>query len=142
MRVVFLDIDGVLHPVPPEGVAWAGSVDLFCWLDILSKLLAPYEDVFVVVHSTWRYSYTPQALGRILDVLGSRYLGVTPPGQGLQAIRWWLSQNRGVTSHCILDDDLREFGEAPPPELITCQPLAGISALDVQAKLRLWLEAT
>lgn len=141
MRVLFLDFDGVLHAVPCEGPGSADSTDVFCWFDILVSLLAPHKDVFLVVHSTWRYAHTPDEIGDMLGVLNGRYLGVTPRGQRYEAIRWWLSQNKTL-SHCILDDMPDEFGTPPPAELIVCDPLEGISGFEAQPQLSRWLETT
>ncbi|WP_395694801.1 HAD domain-containing protein, partial [Piscinibacter sp.] len=75
MRVIFLDFGGVTHPNATDNEARAvhrgsalGTVqlDAFCWFDILPGLLAGHDDVFVVVHSNWRFSHTPEEIGDLL----------------------------------------------------------------------------
>lgn len=137
MRILFLDIDGVLHPATDDA-----PVELFCWFDHLFALLSAQPDVFIVVHSTWRYTHTPQEIGDLLGVLSKNFLGVVPRGQRHEAIQWWLSQNPSVQSYRILDDQPREFGAQPPPELVVCHPLTGVSAPEVLQQLRHWLATT
>ena len=72
MRILFLDFGGVTHPCGTDDEARAvhrGSVtagvrlDVFCWFDILPTLLAPHDDVYVVVHSNWRFSHSAACCG-------------------------------------------------------------------------------
>lgn len=134
MRLLFLDFDGVLHPAPlPSGAVH------FCWLHILADLLCPHVDVRILVHSTWRYDHTDSELRALLGPIGERFVGAAPRGPRHEAIRWVLSQNSGVTSHCILDDDLREY-VVQPLELVACDPSTGVSSPSVQEAVRAWLD--
>jgi len=150
MRVLFLDFGGVTHPSGADaparpmrgGLAAAGCrADMFCWFDILRGLLAGHPDVFVVVHSNWRYACSADDIGDMLGELGSRYLGCTPLGDRHASIRQWLARNRGVSSYRILDDSAHAFPDPPPAELILCDPRTGVSEPAVQAQLRHWLES-
>ena len=151
MRVLFLDFDGCLHPPGllacqvHQGAAgsfeYAVPVDLFLWLPILTNLLAPHPDVFIVVHSSWRGTYSAAEIGDMLGDLGCRYLGVTTPGPTFGSITAWLSRNTATTWR-ILDDAPSEFPDPPPLELIICHPLMGLSAPDVQAQIADWLETS
>ena len=66
-KILFYDIDGCLHP---QGVAteidceiYRGVGDgLFVWAPILAELIAPYPDLKLVCHSTWRNLYTIEQL--------------------------------------------------------------------------------
>ena len=96
MRIIFLDFGGVTHPNATDNEARAvhrGSalgkvqLDAFCWFDILPGLLAGHDDVFVVVHSNWRFSHTPEEIGDLLGNLGKRYLGCTPKGERYACIQ-------------------------------------------------------
>lgn len=69
MRLVFLDFDGVLHPVEPASL----GLTQFCWLHILSQLLVGHDDVRLIVHSTWRYEYKDAELRAFLGPLGNRW---------------------------------------------------------------------
>lgn len=150
MRILFLDFGGVTHPCATDDEARAvhrGSVtagvrlDVFCWFDILPPLLAPHDDVYVVVHSNWRFSHSADEIGDLLGDLGRRYLGCTPPGERYACIQAWLARHPTVTSFRILDDSPSSFGDPPPPELILCDPRTGLSEPRVQAQIRDWLAA-
>ena len=134
MRVLFLDIDGVLHS--------GEDANYWVWLPDLVQLLHGYDDVRVVVHSSWRYEHTLQELRLALGALGPRVIDTTPRSARWDSIRWWMSQNyKNVTSWRVLDDAPAQFPTPPPAELILCDPARGVSAPDVQAALRDWLDA-
>jgi len=138
MRILFLDIDGVVHPGPDV----ATSLTHFCWLPILTRLTAGVDDVRFVVHSTWRHQYDLPELREMLGSLNSRILDVTMGPGRWDSIEGWLDGNRStVASFRVLDDELDEFPDPPPSELIICRPDMGVSEPRVQALLRTWLEA-
>lgn len=139
-QVLFLDFDGVLHPTMPSTADGPTvNVGFFGWLHHLEKLLRPFPDVGLVVHSTWRYQYKSDELQDLLNPLGGRYLGATPRGPRFESICWWLNANPRFTSHRILDDDLAEFPSPPPSELIACDPVLGVSDERVLRELLTWL---
>jgi hypothetical protein len=161
MRILFLDFDGVLHPlglkartdrmVKGKPVATVIPVDFFCWVPLLEELLAPHPDVRLVVHSSWRDNHAEAALGAYLGPLKDRYLGATcPEVPKLESIHAWLQVNPHVRSYRILDDAVAEFvtpaadecETLPVPELIATEWDTGIQLPAVQAQLNAWLEAT
>lgn len=134
-RIVFLDIDGVLHPYPPHS-----GLQRMCWLPHLARLVQPHADVQLVIHSSWRYDHSVEHLRLLIGELGPRLLGVTPPGQRYESINAFLSQSEGISDHRILDDMSDEFPQDPAPaELILCAGRTGISARGIRATLREWL---
>jgi len=135
MRVIFLDFDGILHPAgsPP------GAVLPFEWLPILERLLTPWPDVRLAVHSTWRYSFKPDELSELLGPLGPRFIGAVPRGPRAESILWFLHMNAAITSYLVLDDAPAEFPRGFPGNLVLCEPLLGISAPEVQARIEAWL---
>lgn len=136
-RLLSLDFDGVLHP----GSQIATRLNVFCWLPDLLALLGPHKDVDVLVHSSWRYEYDDSELRELLGPLGPRFVGAAPLGPRYESITWWLSRNPTYAGdYRILDDDLAEFPDPPPAELVWCPPSAGVTALEVRAALKLWLE--
>jgi len=141
-RVLFIDIDGVLHPTGDTAIANepASSDTLFCWLPTLASALMSHADVSIVVHSTWRYMYKIDELRDILESLAPRVLGTTPLGPRYESIQWWLHLNPSFTNYRILDDDASEFPAPPPPELILCDPRQGVRDPRVLSLLTLWLE--
>ena len=137
-RLLFLDFDGVLHPVD-SSIYLLGN---FCWLSHLAELLRPWPDVQVVVHSSLRYEYTEAELRTFLGELGPRFAGTAPRLPREIAIQSVLQANKGrIDAHVVLDDDSTEF-KGGRLNLILCKPDAGISATDVQDKLRAWLFRT
>lgn len=134
MRLLFLDFDGVLHPLEAE------VSSRFCWLPVLADLLSPYPDVRIVVHSTWRYEYTDSELRVLLGPLGPLYAGSAPRAPREQAIEMVLQSNK-VLHHVVLDDDQREFSNFSVNLLLT-DPQHGLSDAKVQAALSSWLMST
>jgi len=142
VRVLFLDIDGVLHPAREPGQL--GPSDLymvvgpFGWLPYLAKVLEPFPDVELVVHSTWRETFSLDELRDMLSELGTRSVDVAPAGERHDAIQAWL-RDRAVASYRILDDDASAFPSPTPAQLIICDPRRGVSADDVLQSLSAWL---
>ena len=78
----------------------------------------------------------------MLGSLGSRVLDVTGDVDRWESIKSWLAQHGAkARSYRVLDDEVSEFPQPVPAELIACQPELGISDPLVQAQLRTWLEA-
>lgn len=124
MRILFLGIDGVLHPLEDS----ENQAGWLRWLPTLESLIDTAPDVNVVVHSTWRYMYTDEELRTLLRGLGHRFVGSTPRAPRAQAIEMVLQANRGIVdSHLVLDDDPSEFN-AGRLNLVLCDPQRGLSA--------------
>ena len=137
MRAIFLDFDGVTHGAG-DGVEAAVH---FQWLHVLVQLLDPWPDVNLAVHSTWRYHHTPKELQALLGPLGSRFIGAAPRGPRAEAILWFLHMNPAITRYLVLDDAPQEFPADFPGDLVFCDSRSGVSAPEVQARIRAWLEA-
>jgi len=137
MRVLFLDIDGCLHPYPPRD-----GLEQLCWLPVLVRLLEGQDDVKVVVHSSWRLDMPLHFLRHLLAPLGDRFVGVTEGEQRFGSIQTWLHEHRHqVSSFCIVDDMPDEF-DPVPPQLVVCPGCDGITSRRAQKKLRHWLRST
>jgi hypothetical protein len=75
-RVLFLDIDGVLHPDSCDPERQFCFVHNFC--ETL-KLAAPHRDVPIVISSTWRMDFTIDAMRAHFPVaMNHQIVGVTP----------------------------------------------------------------
>ena len=110
--LLFLDFDGVLHPV-------SRKTELCC-LDRLHDILRACPDVQVVITSTWRDELPLAALRELIGNGGEfdcRIIGGTPnlEGEGcygrrdLEIQRWM--QNNGYTGAWLaIDDQLELFG--------------------------------
>ncbi|MGX5652719.1 HAD domain-containing protein [Hydrogenophaga borbori] len=138
MRVIFLDFDGVVHPLD-SGDNPSGRMR---WLPHLVELLTAVPDVRIVVHSTWRYQYTDDELRVLLGELGGRFIGSAPRLPREQAIELVLQANKGrVAAHLVLDDDRSEFTTGRL-NLVLCDPGLGLSAPRVQRDIAEWLLLT
>ncbi|MDQ7747479.1 HAD domain-containing protein [Hydrogenophaga pseudoflava] len=137
MRLIFLDFDGVLHPLEPESL----GLEKFCWLPVLTSLLSGHDDVQIVVHSTWRYEYTNPELRALLGPLGMRFAGSAPRAPREQAIETVLQANRAIQHHLVLDDDAREFS-GTAVNLLLLDSQRGISDEQAQADVTAWLLST
>lgn len=134
MRVLFLDFDGVLHPAP-----LASQDRHMQWLPSLRSALQSRQDVGIVVHSTWRYMYTPDDLRNLLADAGAPVLGVVPRGPRYEGILWWLHLNPTFGDYRIVDDDPSEFPQPAPTQLIVCNPSEGLMTDGVLDRLEQWL---
>lgn len=107
MRVLFLDIDGVLTTERSRTIKQRESLDASC-LKRLRDLIAA-TDVKVVITSTWRKWRTQANLQEYLGIL---VYDVTPvfhtpnhPRRRGQEIRAWLDLHPDVDRYVILDDE-------------------------------------
>lgn len=136
MRLLSIDLDGVLHPLLPDLPASAH----FCWLPVLERMLEPYPDIGLAVHSTWRYIHSEDEPREVLGPrLAARYRGSAPRGGREDAVKWFMHLTRCET-YLVIDDAPREFRELPAHRLLVCDPLSGISPPDVQRRLQTWLD--
>lgn len=138
MRVLFLEFDGVLCRVDPDSVA----ASPFEWLPILADLLAPWPDVLIAVHSTWRYDHTPGELRELLGRLGSRFVGAVPRGPRTDAIRSFLHAKPTIADILVLDVAKAEFPDDFPGGLVLCDPRLGISDARARAAVAAWLASS
>lgn len=112
LDVLFLDFDGVLHPLQ-------GGSGLFCHIPKLLPLFQENGNLRLVVTSDWRFAYEDAELCVELQELGPFFLGSTPkienrnqtyfPGDPLKAptrereILWFLHDNP-IKKWVALDD--------------------------------------
>ncbi|MCW7540888.1 HAD domain-containing protein [Aquabacterium sp. A7-Y] len=149
--MLFVDCDGCLHPdrfVSCPGRIGEGlpvvetRLPRRCqWVPILERLLAPHEDVGIVIYSSWRYIHSHRELVHLLGPLASRYLGVTPAGRSYESVSAWLKNAAGVGDYRVLDATRGDMAKPAPQKLITCDPRSGISSPEVQEQLQAWLWA-
>jgi len=121
MKVLFLDIDGVLNSV--GSFIYNNRLNLLGLTDIpthesfdpiacsnLQYVLEELPDVKVVISSTWRKYVPLHALQEMLKanhVLSERLIGVTPVMDGYRGkeIEAYLNDHTEVTEFVIIDDD-------------------------------------
>lgn len=95
--ILFLDVDGVLHPLFPWKDRPASEVVQLSYLPRLVGVLCQYPDVRLVISSTWRVSRTFDQLRALFPLtLQQRLIGVTPildearypGGREIEAMAW------------------------------------------------------
>ena len=141
--VLFLDLDGVLHPQP------CSEAMLFSRAPLLENALRDFGRWEIVISSSWRLQLTIAEIKERLPAdLAARVVGVTPScahesllghaptlGQHTQGIREieilaWLKQNRigGAwrTPFVALDDWPYNFSHPTPPWVVLCDPNVGL----------------
>jgi hypothetical protein len=147
MRVIFVDYDGVFHPVsdlhwfsmglPVDACIERGR--LFRWTSILREMLHPHPDVRIVVHSSWRLLHPEEKVKSLLGPLAERVIhvisGEYDRDNGIAA---YIAENK-VEDYVILDDRPDWF--APDTSgLIVCDSETGIYDERVQIQLIDWLK--
>lgn len=145
MKVLFCDLDGVLHPtgaVSMEGGVLS-AIGAFRWLNVLIDTLKDFPDVALVIHSTWRLKWeTDEELKATFPSwLANRMLATTPRDKASRfaSIQAYCAAN-AVDRFVIIDDEPDVF---PPglTELVICDPKCGLSDPDTEATLYTALKA-
>jgi hypothetical protein len=146
LAVLFIDIDGVLHPPRAVIVGMDGKVhgdEAFCWLQPLLQLLCEWPDLQVVVHSTWRFHWETDAelRARLPAALASRVVCATPrdfPGRHESILAY--CEQHDIEQFVILEDEPSAFPTGLP-QLIDCSR-GGLSNPEtvkaLSAALRCW----
>ncbi|MBT2334076.1 hypothetical protein J7E49_09180 [Variovorax paradoxus] len=117
--LLFLDIDGVLHPVE---TGYSFSSRFFSHLPLLEELLREFKSVEVVISSDWRRAESIEQLQRYFSAdIRHRIIGATPqiaPHVAVHhrrqlEIQAWLDGNgRSDAEWVALDDWPDSFGAA------------------------------
>ncbi|HYD61693.1 MAG TPA: HAD domain-containing protein [Noviherbaspirillum sp.] len=145
--ILFLDIDGVLHPAICHR-----ETDLLCHRLLLEDVLRACPHVDIVISSTWRESRTLAQLQALFSPdIGARIVGVTPQWQDLQdeasmgsyvrqaEIEAWLRQASRAWEPWVALDDQPWLFKPFLPHLVRSDPATGLTAevcAALHAKLR------
>lgn len=135
--IIFLDIDGVLHP------KYIGA-KYFCRTELLWKILRAAPHVQVVFSSSWRVIYRYDELVEFVtcdggEDLAHRFIGQTPSikvksdcdARDLE-IQNWLDTSKH-TGHWLALDDMPELFHGGHPNLYLVNGATGLSEADVAA---------
>jgi hypothetical protein len=126
--LLFLDIDGVLHPV---GVDYSFSSRFFSHLPRLEALLREFESVDVVISSDWRLAESIEQLQRYFTAdIRHRIIGATPqidPNATVHhrrqlEIQAWLDGNSRLDAEWVALDDWPSNFEAGFVRLVLTDP--------------------
>lgn len=140
MKVLFLDIDGVLNYV--GGPTECGMYGLLPEKVALLERIIDATQCKVVLSSTWRkFDRTLAKVDRMLDSIGYELLDATPILDRKEGLLWvgqtrgceikaWLDQHPEVTQFVILDDDSDMGGLFP--FLIKTSTFSGLTEAEVQ----------
>ncbi len=141
--VLFLDIDGVLHPA-----ICSSDADLLCRRPLLEAVVRECPQVEIVISSTWRESRTlPQLQALFSADISARIIGVTPVWQAIQdeasmetyvrqaEIEAWLRQAGRVREPWVALDDLPSLFRPFLPNLVLSDPMTGLTE-EICATLR------
>jgi hypothetical protein len=122
MKIIFLDIDGVLNNKESAKLKKVSIPECPCWygrevhpfdkrcverLNIITDLTGAK----IVVSSTWRlmFEQAPQVLVEHMQKMGvtGEVIGQTPRGSGFRGeeIQTWLDEHKDVEQFVIIDDD-------------------------------------
>ncbi len=149
--ILFLDFDGVLHPIANIGR------DKFMHVPRLESVLRDFPDVQVVISSMWRSDGIDACRSHFSDDIAKRIIGGTPWTDTLAyapdsefilgvvrhtEIMMWIEQNAYIGPWVALDDSWREFPD-PCHQLIKCRPeigFGGIAELQLRDYLTYYLQ--
>lgn len=124
--VLFLDFDGVTHPVAPLPDCWKH----FGSLPLIEEVLSRHPGVDIVISSSWRAHFTLDELREhFAPDMRSRVVGCTPlwtPGGACRQgeVQAWLAQNRPGAPWVAIDDDAWCFEMGCPHLLLTAKYFA------------------
>lgn len=118
MKVLFLDVDGVLNCNTTKerinGFLGLDSEHLYRFLQWKNK----HPEVSIVLSSTWRTdSVFTNALREALAAQGVNWIDVTPQmpsGPRYEEINWWLGSNTDKWSDFAILDDITDMGHLQP----------------------------
>lgn len=142
IKLLFLDIDGVMHSVDRvQGNQTSTGIDytddrLFEYLPLLGRILDQCQDVSVIISSSWRNVHSLQELQGFFGGWGHRVIGITTSidASGALLVNRFqecraLAEHLGVSDWVMVDDQLGIVwgSEIPPRELVRrviwCDPV-------------------
>jgi hypothetical protein len=139
--LIFLDIDGVLHPEPRNSTEM-----LMSELPRLERILRDFKDVSIVISSTWRQTRTIEYFQNFFSQdIADRVIGMTPRWQDLDIatplyqrqaeVEAWFKANCEPWNKFIVLDDKPWLFSPFYPHLLKCNPATGIDD-EVESALR------
>ena len=139
IKILFLDFDGVLHPLNSE------KANLFCKVHYLEKALEG-ASCKIVITSNWRLTYSTQKMRELLPrKIGKLVIGAPDVVNGINHKRFIEIENylsAHINSSSIdwraIDDSPQDF-PTDCKHLIYCNPISGMSSAE-QILIAKWLK--
>lgn len=155
-RLLFLDLDGVLHSVDAAEIEYTSKgiqvtgTRLFSRLPELDRLLARCTDVSIAISSSWQDHYTLEDLRSLLGTAGYRVIGSTRSINGSGRDRTWSRFDEcqaaakvwGANNWVIVDDQPSiVWGNHVPTRselarVVFCDPVLGLTPMIVETLAR------
>jgi hypothetical protein len=131
MKILFLDIDGVLNNI----ASLAEGVHIISDKCVMLRECLKDVDAQIVVSSSWRILYDVEMLRQILrrSGLNNPIIDVTPKVNGCRGLEiyQWLSENEQVTKYCIVDDDSDMLDEQLD-FFVKCDTKVGLTSREIR----------
>jgi len=142
--ILFLDFDGVLHPIGQPAA-------LFMWVPRVASWLSHWPGVDVVISSSWRTAHDQSELVEMIGGIGDRVVGVTPvlalkqadetgmDGSATRALRYgrqdetlqWMADSWEPQRYCVALDDMSFLFEPGCERLVLRHSNGGVSLEDL-----------
>jgi hypothetical protein len=133
--LLYLDIDGCLHPARASLAESQEGLPDFAWTPILVKILRPHPEIKIVVSSTWRVIYSRSELAKFLAPLKIHGVTASWPGSTrFKEIERHARQEKAARWLAIDDDD-EGWPSKERHRLILTRPATGISNPESVAEL-------
>lgn len=116
--ILFLDFDGVLHPVFPLPELPEEENQFFAYAARLEEVLRGFPEVQIVISSTWRFlepldalraRFSPDIAARILGTLQTDMRNSGKGVRHAEILAWLSSQGLSDQPWLALDDDPDNF---------------------------------
>ena len=142
MRIILLDLDGVILPIPANGHF---EPELKLSTDAVNNLnlLVQITNAHIVVTSAWRVGRTVEQLTTLLRSWGVKWgvFGKTRDSRGEEnrgaLISDWLANSREVIDAFVVIDDDRTDLELFADKMVSPKPDVGLQFHDVQDATRI-----
>jgi hypothetical protein len=128
---IFLDIDGVLHPVSSK------DEEQFSRLPLLADMLLDIPEWDVVISSDWRIGYSLDELKVFMPLIEDRITSKTPVLDIKRRVReheikGWLAMHVEYERFMVLDDNSNQFSKDFRSHLVETDPCVGLTDKDIR----------
>lgn len=134
---IFLDIDGVLNSKKDWKNKYTFSFDCLHIFDLLlQKLKKKYENIYIVLSSSWRLGANEEILKPLLNILDKnsiQIVGYTPKSNKTrqEEILYYIKRNK-IEKYIILDDDQELFPDKNTINIYFVNYLTGLVKNDIK----------